>query len=172
MRSLSLPALALLLAAGLTACADDGADPATDAVAPEPVVEAVLPDTAAAPAAKVNLNTATEADFLALPGVGERMAHEFDEYRPYASIQQFRQEIGKYVDADQVTAYEALVFVPVDMNASDAATVAQLPGVDETEAEALVAGRPYASRAAFLEALAPYASEAERAEAETYLADA
>ena len=46
-----------------------------------------------------NLNTTAEADFKMIPGVGDRMAHEFEEYRPYTSIQQFRREIGKYVVA-------------------------------------------------------------------------
>ena len=31
----------------------------------------------------LNLNTATEADFMTIPGVGKRMAHEFEEYRPW-----------------------------------------------------------------------------------------
>jgi DNA uptake protein ComE-like DNA-binding protein len=47
---------------------------------------------------KFNLNTASEADFLTIPNVGNRMVREFMEYRPYTSIGQFRREIGKYVD--------------------------------------------------------------------------
>ena len=30
--------------------------------------------------------------------MGQRMLHEFKEYRPYKSMEQFRREIGKYVD--------------------------------------------------------------------------
>ena len=33
-----------------------------------------------------NLNTTAEKDFKMIPGVGDRMAHEFEEYRPYTSI--------------------------------------------------------------------------------------
>ena len=33
--------------------------------------------------------------FSLVPGVGNRMAHEFDEYKPYAHIAEFRREIGK-----------------------------------------------------------------------------
>ena len=29
------------------------------------------------------------------------MLHEFKEYRPYTSIEQFRREIGKYIDKDK-----------------------------------------------------------------------
>ena len=46
----------------------------------------------------VNLNTASDEDILLIPGVGKRMLHEFLEYRPYKSLEQFRREIGKYVD--------------------------------------------------------------------------
>ena len=65
-----------------------------------------------------NLNTTAEADFKMIPGVGDRMAHEFEEYRPYTSIQQFRREIGKYVDEGEVARYENYVFVPVELNSA------------------------------------------------------
>ena len=59
----------------------------------------------------VELNTASEEDILALPGVGERMAHEFEEYRPYTSMEQFRKEIGKYVDDKELARLERLVYI-------------------------------------------------------------
>ncbi len=57
----------------------------------------------------INLNDAIRSDILLIPGVGGRMAHEFEEYRPYANIEQFRREIGKYVDADEVARLEQYV---------------------------------------------------------------
>lgn len=57
----------------------------------------------------LNLNTASEDDILLIPGVGRRMAHEFEEYRPYTSMEQFRREIGKYVDDDEVARLEMYV---------------------------------------------------------------
>ena len=30
------------------------------------------------------------------------MLHEFKEYRPYASMEQFKREIGKYVDDSEL----------------------------------------------------------------------
>ena len=59
----------------------------------------------------VELNTATEADMKALPGVGDRMAHEFEEYRPYTNMDQFRKEIGKYVDDKELSRLERLVYL-------------------------------------------------------------
>jgi DNA uptake protein ComE-like DNA-binding protein len=128
--------------------------------------------TGTASKAKLNLNTASENDFLTtIPGMGNRMVHEFLEYRPYQSVQQFRREIGKYVSADQVAEYEKYVYVPIAANESDAATLQQIPGLDQTEAEALIGSRPYASTDAFLAKLAQYVSEAELAVARTYLSN-
>jgi len=57
----------------------------------------------------IALNTASEAEFLLIPGVSKKMAHEFGEYRPYKSMEQFRREIGKYVDDDEVARLESYV---------------------------------------------------------------
>src|SRR5262245_37556202 len=96
--------------------------------------------------AKLNLNTASPDEFsAAIPGLGNRMVREFLEYRPYVSIQQFRREIGKYVDDQQVADYERYVYVPIAVNDSDAATLQQIPGLDESETQSLIAGRPFAS---------------------------
>jgi DNA uptake protein ComE-like DNA-binding protein len=120
--------------------------------------------------AKLNINTATGADFLrVMPDLGNRMVHEFEEYRPYKSIQQFRKEIGKYVDQNRVAEYEKFIFVPIDENQSDAATLQQIPGLDANEVQQLIAGRPYASREAFQEKLAGSVTADELAIAKTYL---
>lgn len=50
----------------------------------------------------IDLNSASREEILLIPGVGERMAHEFEEYRPYRAMAEFRREIGKYVDDDEV----------------------------------------------------------------------
>ena len=50
----------------------------------------------------VNLNTASDADILTIPGAGPRMVREFKEYRPWKTQAQFEKEIGKYVDAKEV----------------------------------------------------------------------
>jgi DNA uptake protein ComE-like DNA-binding protein len=59
----------------------------------------------------LNLNTASREEILLVPGVGPRMAHEFEEYRPYRNIEQFRREIGKYVDEAQVARFERFVTI-------------------------------------------------------------
>ena len=59
----------------------------------------------------ININTATDAQILAIPGVGPRMLREFKEYRPYTSIEQFRREIGKYVDKAEVARLEQYIVI-------------------------------------------------------------
>jgi DNA uptake protein ComE-like DNA-binding protein len=59
----------------------------------------------------VDLNTASDADILSIPGVGKRMLHEFKEYRPYKVMAQFRKEIGKYVDDKEVARLERYVTI-------------------------------------------------------------
>jgi DNA uptake protein ComE-like DNA-binding protein len=58
---------------------------------------------------RININTATDAEILAIPGMGPRMLREFKEYRPYTSIEQFRREIGKYVDKKEVARFEQYI---------------------------------------------------------------
>ena len=57
----------------------------------------------------INLNTASDADILSIPGMGQRMLGEFKEYRPYKAMAQFRREIGKYVDEKEVARLESYV---------------------------------------------------------------
>lgn len=59
----------------------------------------------------LDLNGASKEEILLIPGVGNRMQHEFEEYRPYRNIEQFRREIGKYVDAAEVARLERYVTI-------------------------------------------------------------
>jgi DNA uptake protein ComE-like DNA-binding protein len=128
-------------------------------------------DTQAVSCAKLNLNEVTEDALMStIPNFSSRMVREFMEYRPYASIRQFRQEIGKYVDASQVAEYEKYVYVPVVVNDADAETLMQLPGVEAAVAAELMKSRPYASNEIFLAALGERVNEQQIAEATCYLA--
>lgn len=57
----------------------------------------------------VNLNTASEEEIKLIPGMTERMVHEFLEYRPYEDMAEFDREIGKYVDAAEVARFRRYV---------------------------------------------------------------
>jgi DNA uptake protein ComE-like DNA-binding protein len=110
-----------------------------------------------------NLNTTPEEDFKMIPGVGDRMAHEFEEYRPYLSIQQFRREIGKYVDEAEVARYEQYVFVPVELNRASEADIKALPGVGNRMAHEFEEYRPYTSLAQFEREIGKYVDDKELA---------
>ena len=135
-------------------------NPANTVVSTEAVAEFTL----------FNLNTVTGDELLAtLPNFSNRMVREFEEYRPYVSIRQFQREIGKYVDDTQVAEWQQYVYVPIDVNNADAATLMQIPGVDEATANTLIAARPFASNDAFLEALGSTLSAAQVQFAANYL---
>jgi DNA uptake protein ComE-like DNA-binding protein len=57
----------------------------------------------------IHLNTGSDEDILSIPGTGKRMLREFKEYRPYTNLEQFRKEIGKYVDKKEVARLERYV---------------------------------------------------------------
>jgi DNA uptake protein ComE-like DNA-binding protein len=59
----------------------------------------------------IDLNRASGEEILLIPGVGARMRHEFEEYRPYRSMAQFRREIGKYVNEAEVARLERYVTI-------------------------------------------------------------
>lgn len=59
----------------------------------------------------IDLNTAKGEEILLIPGVGARMRREFEEYRPYTSIEQFRREMGKYVDKSEVARLEQYITI-------------------------------------------------------------
>lgn len=57
----------------------------------------------------IDLNGAPDEAILLIPGVGDRMLHEFKEYRPYRAMAEFRREIGKYVDEEELARLESYV---------------------------------------------------------------
>ena len=60
----------------------------------------------------IDPNKATSAEMKLIPGVGDKMAHEFEEYRPWTSAGQFDREIGKYVDKAEVARLRTYVVLP------------------------------------------------------------
>lgn len=117
----------------------------------------------------MNLNTTAEEDFKLIPGVGDRMAHEFEEYRPYVKIEQFRKEIGKYVDEAEVARYEQFVFVPVELNTATKEEILAIPGVGERMLHEFEEYRPYTSMEQFRKEIGKYVDEKELSRLERYV---
>ncbi len=117
----------------------------------------------------LNLNTTPEDDFKIIPGVGDRMAHEFEEYRPYVKIEQFRKEIGKYVDETEVARYEHYVFVPVELNTATKEEILAIPGVGDKMLHEFEEYRPYQSIEQFRKEIGKYVDDKELARLERFV---
>jgi DNA uptake protein ComE-like DNA-binding protein len=117
----------------------------------------------------INLNTASNEEIMLVPGINRRMAHEFDEYRPYTSLDQFRREIGKYVDEAEVARYEQYIFVPMDLNSASSEDFASIPGMSRRMVHEFEEYRPYNSIEQFRREIGKYVDENEVARLERYI---
>ena len=104
----------------------------------------------------VNLNTAPEAEFLLIPNAGRRMAHEFQEYRPWKSWAQFDKEIGKYVDQAEVGRLKRYAFIPVKLNTAGDDELRSIPGVGNKMLHELKEYRPWKTQAQFEKEIGKY----------------
>jgi DNA uptake protein ComE-like DNA-binding protein len=117
----------------------------------------------------IDLNDASEAEILLIPAMSKKMAHEFEEYRPYQSMEQFRREIGKYVDDAEVARLEQYVFIPVDLNAASDAQIMQIPGMSKRMAHEFEEYRPYRDMEQFRREIGKYVDDDEVARLESYV---
>jgi len=117
----------------------------------------------------LNLNTASKEEILLIPGVGDRMAHEFDEYRPYVKLAQFHREIDKYVDDDELARLEQYVFVPINLNTASDEDILTIPGLGDRMLREFKEYRPYTDIEQFRREIGKYVSEEEVARFERYV---
>ena len=118
---------------------------------------------------QINLNTATRAEIMLIPEMSSRMAHEFEEYRPYTSLEQFRREIGKYVDDDEVARLEQYVFVPMNLNTASGSDFMTIPGMTSRMVHEFEEYRPYTTMEQFRREIGKYVDEDEVARLESYV---
>jgi DNA uptake protein ComE-like DNA-binding protein len=104
----------------------------------------------------INLNTATAAEIMLIPGAGKRMAHEFEEYRPWRSYAQFEKEIGKYVDAKEVARLAQYTFIPLNLNTATQADFMTIPGAGKRMAHEFEEYRPWKTQAQFEKEIGKY----------------
>jgi DNA uptake protein ComE-like DNA-binding protein len=104
----------------------------------------------------INLNTATAAEIMLIPGAGKRMAHEFEEYRPWKSYAQFDKEIGKYVDAKEVARLAQYTFIPLNLNTATEADFMTIPGAGKRMAHEFEEYRPWKTQAQFEKEIGKY----------------
>ena len=118
---------------------------------------------------QIDLNHAGREEIMLIPGMTGRMAHEFEEYRPYTSLEQFRREIGKYVDAAEVARLEQYVFVPMNLNTASAEAFMTIPGMTSRMVHEFEEYRPYTSMEQFRREIGKYVDAKEVARLESYV---
>ncbi|MEX2131443.1 MAG: hypothetical protein WD772_08135 [Pseudohongiellaceae bacterium] len=117
----------------------------------------------------INLNNASRDEIMLIPGMTARMAHEFEEYRPYTSLAQFRREMGKYVDAAEVARLEQYVFIPMNLNSASGEDFATIPGMTARMVHEFEEYRPYTSIEQFRREIGKYVDVNEVARLESYV---
>jgi DNA uptake protein ComE-like DNA-binding protein len=118
---------------------------------------------------QINLNTASDAEILLIPGIGNRMLEEFGEYRPYRALAQFRREIGKYVDDKELARLEQYVFVPINLNTASDADILSIPGMGQRMLGEFKEYRPYKVIQQFRREIGKYVDDKEVARLERYV---
>jgi DNA uptake protein ComE-like DNA-binding protein len=118
----------------------------------------------------INLNTASAQEIMLIPGAGKRMAHEFDEYRPWKAFAQFDKEIGKYVSKDEVERLKSYTFIPLNPNTASDADFLTIPGVGNRMVHEFKEYRPWKSQQHFEKEIGKYVNEREVARLWRYMA--
>ncbi|MDH3272173.1 MAG: helix-hairpin-helix domain-containing protein [Gemmatimonadota bacterium] len=117
----------------------------------------------------IDLNDVKEEEILLIPGVGARMLHEFEEYRPYAGLAEFHREIGKYVDDAELARLAQYVYVRIDLNTASEEAILSIPGVGARMLHEFEEYRPYESMAQFRREIGKYVDDAELSRLERYV---
>ena len=118
----------------------------------------------------VNLNLSPRAEILLIPRAGPKMAHEFDEYKPYnGGYAQFRREIGKYVNEQEVAHLEQYTFIPIDLNTATDSAILSIPGMGPKMLHEFKEYRPYPNIEKFRREIGKYVNAKEVARLERYV---
>jgi DNA uptake protein ComE-like DNA-binding protein len=111
---------------------------------------------------RVNISTAPLEELLTIPGVGEKIADELMEYRPYTSKEHFETELGKYLDAEALTELSQHITIGlVNINTATEEELLTVPGVGEKIADEIMEYRPYTSWEQFEKEIGKYIDEAD-----------
>ena len=118
----------------------------------------------------VNLNLSPRAEILLIPRAGPKMAHEFDEYKPYnGGYAQFRREIGKYVNEQEVAHLEQYTFIPMDLNTASDSALLTIPNLGPRMLGEFKEYRPYPNIEKFRREIGKYVNAKEVARLERYV---
>jgi DNA uptake protein ComE-like DNA-binding protein len=111
----------------------------------------------------INLNTATRDEILLIPGIAQKMAHEFDEYRPWKTWAQFDKEIGKYVGKEETDRLKQYVFIRVNLNTATDDDIMSIPGAGQKMVREFKEYRPWKTKEQFDKEIGKYVGPKETA---------
>ena len=117
----------------------------------------------------VNLNLSPREEIMLIPRAGRRMAREFDEYKPYCGYAQFRREIGKDVNEQEVAHLEQYTFIPMDLNTASDSALLTIPNLGPRMLREFKEYRPYKNIEQFRREIGKYVNEKEVARLERYV---
>jgi DNA uptake protein ComE-like DNA-binding protein len=154
------------LAAAMLAAAPLAAAPL---VATPLVAQAAAPAGAPAAAARLNPNTATEAQLRALPQLTPAQVVAVVRGRPYATQLDFHKAVGSSLSAEQQTALYTALFVPLNLNTATREVIMLVPGMTPRMAHEFEEYRPYTSMDQFNREIGKYVPPAEVARLASYV---
>jgi DNA uptake protein ComE-like DNA-binding protein len=117
----------------------------------------------------INLNTATSEEIMLIPRAGKKMAHEFEEYRPWRSFAQFNKEIGKYVGPAETARLAQYGFIPINLNTATDEDILSIPALGPRMLREFKEYRPYRSIEQFRKEIGKYVGAKEVARLERYV---
>ena len=117
----------------------------------------------------LNVNIAPKAEMILIPGFGNKMVKEFEEYRPFRTLAQFRKEIGKYVNETELARLEQYVFIPIDLNSASDEDIRTIPGLGPKMLREFKEYRPYKSLEQFRKEIGKYVNAKELSRLERYV---
>jgi len=117
----------------------------------------------------INLNTATGEEIMLIPRAGKKMAHEFEEYRPWRSFAQFNKEIGKYVGPAETARLAQYGFIPINLNTATDEDILSIPALGPRMLREFKEYRPYRSIEQFRKEIGKYVGAKEVARLERYV---
>jgi DNA uptake protein ComE-like DNA-binding protein len=124
---------------------------------------------APAAAARLNPNTATEAQLRTLPQLTPAQVVAVVRGRPYATQLDFHKAVGSNLSAEQQTALYTALFVPVNLNTGTPEQMMLIPGMTQRMVREFHEYRPWTSMDQFNREIGKYVPPAEVARLASYV---
>lgn len=165
--------------AGLTlAGCSEGTEGSADATAEGAMVEPEtkadasgqsVEDTTSEAGARLDPNTATDAQLAGAKGVSPALANAIIAGRPYATVVDLHAKIRETLSQDAAAAVLVNIFVPVNLNTASRAEIELIPGMSSRMVGEFLEYRPYEDLNEFDREIGKYVDDAEVARFRSYV---